>query len=158
MTLENILAVAAIALTVLGVVWEASRRFSSQEERLNGLKDDVDRLNGQINIINKFILRMAMAEAVEKGGGKVNSPFTISRDANEWFKPIAKELRRLRKSLTNVWGREPSDAEMFYAIEKRYGKWLLDNICIPHGYDSGGCIAMAIAVSKEEPANMLVSV
>lgn len=71
--------------------------------------------------------------------------YQLSVDARQWFNHMADELQLFYR--TSGHGMTPRD--LFVEIERRFGDRLFTDVCVPHGYHAGGCIALAVEVAKE---------
>lgn len=118
----------------------------------------------QVNTMWNFQIRRSVSEAVDKGILTVNSPIKIrdlhgkqttmeiSDEAKAWMAELSKELRKFYNRL----GRNLNDSQLLLEIERRYGKEILDKVCIPHGLFEGACLLIAAAVAKEGAAGISV--
>jgi hypothetical protein len=54
-----------------------------------------------------------------------------------------------------VTGRDLSDADLLFAIEDHFGEWLIPNVCVPFGYDSGACCVAAAHICGRDVDAMM---
>ena len=75
----------------------------------------------------------------------MNSPLVITDEAKSWLADLAQELKSFWRRL----GRTLSDVQLMEEIEKRWGKEIVEKICIPHGLFQGVCLLIAMQVAKD---------
>lgn len=122
-------------------------RIGQMVERLNKLENtavDVAKIQVKVDTVWDFQMRRAFAEAVNKGYGEMRSPLKIDSIYVDAMKSIVPDLHKWYSSIQV----KPTDKEIALEIEKRWGKLLVENFCIPHGYEYGGCLAIALSVAK----------
>lgn len=105
----------------------------------------VSALEVKVTTMWEFLMRRALSEGLEKGILTVNSPVKISDEAKKWMGDMAVELQQFYRKL----GRNLSDLELAYEIERRFGDEILKKVCIPNGLYSGACLLIAMEVAKE---------
>jgi hypothetical protein len=103
------------------------------------------RIEDRVQIMWDFLFRRAIAEAVDKGIARMNSPVTVNDVAKSWMKDFKTDLQALYRSL----GPAISDADLALEIERKFGERIVREVCIPQGLHSGECLVVAIAVAKE---------
>lgn len=110
---------------------------------LNGTRSA--KIEVKVDTMWDFLMRRALSEGLEKGVLKVNSPVVISDEAKKWMAGMAIELQQFYRKL----GRNLTDRELAYEIERRFGDEILKKVCIPNGLYSGACLLIAMEVAKE---------
>lgn len=114
-------------------------------EKISQFEARIVAVEDKIMTLWDFQLRRARVEALQAGIGKMNSPFQINDEAKAWIGEMANELRAFYRRL----GRLMTEAELVAEIEKRWGKELVEKVCIPHGLYQGACLLIAMEVAKE---------
>lgn len=129
MSWESIGVISGIVLAVLGVAYHLTTKMAQMELKLN--------------IIWDFLMEKAMASMIVNGLGTINSPLVISEEAVSWFTPLKSELQTIYQKNKNM-----TDHELAFEIQRKLGKRINAEICIPHGIYSGECVLIAVAVAK----------
>ena len=127
-----------IILIILMALISATIAYILDKNKFNSLENKLD-------TIWDYLIKRAETEFIIKGLGTINSPYLITAEVRSWYEPISKEL----KTFYIRTGVNLTSQELFVMIHKEFGDWIKDNICIPHGLESGSCILAAIAVAKE---------
>ncbi len=96
-----------------------------------------------------FLMRRALAAAVQEGWGTINSPFKPTEQARKLFAKLAPELRDYYAK----FGRRLTDNQIMFEIEKRWGDKIVKDICIPNNMNKGECLIIALFEAKQ-PATM----
>lgn len=134
MTLEQVGILIAI-VTGLGSLFTAVY--------LAGVK--IAKLELKVDTIWDFLMRRAMADAVNRGHADMNSPVVVREESKQLLAHLAGELKK--------WYRESwhklDDSALLLEIEKRYGENIVNTVCIPHQLSQGVCLLIAAAVAKE---------
>lgn len=91
------------------------------------IAERLNRLEERIEAVWNHILRSAATEAVSSGVASFNSPVTFSAEAKALLDPIADELRQF---FTETGANLP-DSELMAEIERRWGVFILKNVCVP---------------------------
>lgn len=131
--------------------WAAPRIDKLFDRLLQGLTkvDEFDerllQVEQRIELLWEFQLRRAKVEALRQEIGTVNSPLKISEEAKSWMKELAHELRAFYRKL----GRTLSETQLAEEIERRFGKEIVEKVCLPHGLFQGACLLIAMEVAKE---------
>lgn len=107
-------------------------------------EDKIRELEERIDLLWEFQLRRAKVEAKEKGVGEINSPIKISEEAKLWMKELTNELKAFYRKL----GRTLSETQLAEEIEKRFGKEIVEKVCLPHGLFQGACLLIAMEVAR----------
>lgn len=131
--------------------WMASRIDTLVARAFQKL-DDVDvfadrllQLETRIETLWDFQLRRAAVEAVQRGVATVNSPLKFSAEAKSWLGDMADELR----SYYRQFGAGLSRTRLAEEIERRWGRRIVDEVCVPHGLLQGACLLLAMEVASE---------
>lgn len=139
MTLEQ----AGILVSILGTAAGWMTLMLSSRERFAKLEVKVDTLWG-------FHMRTGANEVITRGIGTMNSPVVIGDEAKAWLRELKFELQKFYRGL----GRHNlTDSELCLEIERRFGKQLMEKVCIPHQLQQGACLLIALAVARETPSN-----
>lgn len=160
----HVLAGLAGAFSVMGLVWAAVKAGAGIRRGVATAIKNYKDLSDKIDTLWGFHMSRGHAEAVYKGtayeedrvGGRLpplderrlvlthdlRRRFDAKRDGKELT--VAQELREAyrTKHMTRV------QLEMW--VSREFKDWLVDTVCIPLGIFEAGCIAMAMAVAKEE--------
>lgn len=108
-------------------------------------KAKFESIESKLTTIWDYLIKRAETEFIVKGLGTINSPYLITDEVRSWYAPISKDLKNFYIKI----GVNLTAQELFVMIHKEFGEWIKNNICIPHGLESGSCILAAIAVAKE---------
>lgn len=93
-------------------------------------------------------LRRGEAELVRKGWGKRSSPITVLPHAASLFpRQLALDLQEAYRA--QGWAKL-SRGGLALAIEGAFGERILDEVCIPEGFESLGCLLVAAAIAAGE--------
>src|SRR5713101_7508947 len=103
----------------------------------------------EITQVWDFLIRRARAEMVYKGFGKITSPIQITAKAIEAVMPILSEMLPFYAALVKDKPKI-SEREMFVAFEEKFGDYIVEKVCIPHGLNAGACLLAIISVCKLE--------
>ena len=131
--------------------WAAPRidalvmRTFSAVDRLEKFEDRINSIEQRIETLWDFQLRRASVEALSSGIAVRNSPIKVTPEAKEWMQSLAAELRAFYRKM----GRTLSTSQLAEEIERRFGKEIVDKVCIPHGLFQGACLLIAMEVAKE---------
>lgn len=129
--ISNILII--VLSTVITIIWKINKK----QFQVLTIKQE---------IIWDYILSRATLEFLHKDMGTINSPTVVTSEVKKMFAPITDDLK---KHYINV-GVDLTDNELFQMIFKEYGKWIFDNVCIPHKLENGACIIAAMSIAKGE--------
>lgn len=149
MDLFSLLSAATSFIVSLISIGTVVFKVGQMAERLNKLENtsiDVAKIQVKVDTVWDFLVRRAFAEAVNKGIGEMRSPMVVKQEPKEGLKEIAGEL----KSWYNSMKVKPSDSDLALEIERRWGKWIVENFCILHNYTQGECLAVAMSLAKGE--------
>lgn len=73
----------------------------------------------------------------------MNSPIALAPHAAELLEPIAARLQsRYREAWSNL-----SDSELMMQIEKEFGGWIYQYVCLVEGFGNGEGIVIAAVVA-----------
>jgi len=140
---SNILSIILGALSLIGIIWLAAVKVTRIENNLEHLKEDLEGLEDKFDVIWTFLLRRGISEAIHGGNATMNSPVTLTPKAKEIINGLKPELQQLAKQHAG-W----TDAELALEIEKRWGDFILKQICIPQGLHAGACLIMALEAAR----------
>ncbi len=130
--------------------WAGPRMDLLLSRMFRGL-DDIEKFSerlaqaeDRISLLWEFQLRRAKVEVLTQGIAVRNSPIKIKPGIEEWLGDLAVELKNFYRKL----GREMTETQLAEEIERRYGKELVEKLCIPHGLFQGACLIIAMDVAK----------
>ena len=91
----------------------------------------------------EFLTRRAYAEFINKGLGAMSSPIEITPKGLIMIMPFIEKFLPFWSSLL---AKNPSitDGELFLEIERQFGDFLVEQICIPHQLSAGACVIAVI--------------
>ena len=98
-----------------------------------------------------FQMRRAMSEVVEKGIGTINSPLIFSKEARGALEPIKAALIDFYDNKVTE-DEKLNDSLFLLAVERVFGKELLELVCVPCRLTHGACLLLAMAVAKQSDA------
>ncbi len=126
-----------IIIIIFTIIWIILWFFDQKHFKLIEYKQD---------IIWDYIISRAQLEFLNKEMGTINSPIEVNNDIKNMYAPIAKDLKDHYKKV----GVRLTDRELFEIIFKKYGEWIVKNVCLPYKLQNGACIIAAIAIAKED--------
>lgn len=153
MSVQDWCAVIGTVLAVLAVLHVASRRWGKVEDDIIHLqkrlddhpdcREDIAALRSRIDILVDMHVHRSMIAAVQKGVATMNSPIALAPHAAELLEPIAARLQsRYREAWSNL-----SDSELMMQIEKEFGGWIYQYVCLVEGFGNGEGIVIAAVVA-----------
>lgn len=110
---------------------------------------DVRHVHNDYKFVWAGIVDRGYVEAVKQGallGGCQN--WIVSQTANETYREIANELRHIYAYQKIDLKREPTDAEIAWAIEQRFQQWMITHACPRLGVNQHGCLAIASVIAR----------
>lgn len=128
----------ASLIAVLGSLISIYGTFITNAKNLGKMELKVDTLWD-------FQMRRAATEAVRKGIATVNSPVIVTEEAKRWMAPLVEPIRAFYRKL----GRNMTDRELYFEIERRFGEQIYQEVCIPHGLDQGACLLIALQAARD---------
>lgn len=138
-----VVALSALVPVVIRLWQKVSRVVRMSEEMYES-----HLLRGKIEVLQKGLgeefFDTSPSESPE--GEATFMPLAIRKKAHALYSPIAPQLRGIRER-----NPEATEGEIGRFIERRFGKWLARNICVPLGVWQYACIAMAISVADGIP-------
>ena len=96
-------------------------------------------------MINRGFLGARRAGFLVEDAGKLR----VVEKVRVLFSEKRAELKQARLFLISFLGREPFDIELAFEIEKRHQGWLIANICPAIGRENYECVALAVAIARE---------
>lgn len=114
---------------------------------LNGSRSA--KIEVKVDTMWEFLMRRALSEGLEKGVVSMNSPVVVNEEAKKWMAGMAIELQKFYRKL----GRNLTDHELAFEIERHFGDQILKEVCIPNGLSGGACLLIALEVAKEISKN-----
>lgn len=139
------------AWCLVGVArWAAPRIDKAVERIFRGLdkvetfESRVSKAEGRIDVLWDMTMRHATVEALERG--LIDQHGSVRAAPKKWVDPIAAELQ----SYYRAHGTGLTDSQLSEEVEKRWGEWLLQTVCVPHRMTKSAALLLAIAVAKEE--------
>lgn len=138
----------ALALGIAFLFW-------AQRKTISDLQADNKHLREKIDTVWDFQMRRAQAEVVMDQRNSVEAS-TEECQVSQMPAPvlsalgnIAGDLRTYYRSMVEgAKGRRVSDNDAMLGIEKRFGGWLVQNLCVPHNQTHGECLIYALTVAK----------
>jgi hypothetical protein len=156
---EIIVASCAVITLVLALAGWGLAQFATINQRLASGEAAFAALKVRCETIWMFQLRRGGYEAEEHEIAERNSPLRVLPEAMARLDPIKNELISLWKGA----GFPPNgyqddhekamhiEADATILIEQKYGRQLLDLICVPCHVSHGACLLAALAVAKQDP-------
>lgn len=122
------IALALVSYIIAGIVWGSA-------------------ITVKVDTLWAFLLQRGKVEAIEKGYGKLNSPFTINPDIKDWLLGLAITKEIAQYCYNNSFKTEYDKA---YAIERKFGERLVSEICVPKNVNKGACLVMILEALRKE--------
>ena len=132
MSFEILITLAGVICTIVGCAFYLGQRIA--------------KLDLKISIIWQFFVRRSVTEAVTKGAATLNSPLLLTPESRRWFDGLASDLHAIHAKL----GPKATDQQLYMEIEMKLGDRIMHEICLQHGLNAGGCMALAAAVAREK--------
>lgn len=130
--LGTIISLITGVFSVIGVIWAFVGKLA--------------RLDLQVQTMWAFQLRRGFGEALDKGLMARNSPITITAEAKALFEPMREDLQKYYHDFCI----KMSMGELALALERQFGRRMVNEICIPAKLTESACLLIAIAVAKKE--------
>ena len=156
MTGEVWVALVALAFSLAGTIAWAGMRWGALDKEIEYIKEslgaghdckeDIAELRSRIDTITGIFVHRSLVAAVQAGVAHMNSPVSITPSAREYVKPIEAALQ---KRYEEAWN-SMTDAELMMAVEKEFGGWIYQHVCIPMRFQSGEGIVIAAVVAGRE--------
>lgn len=146
MSLEQFGIVVGILTGLAGLVCGAFGVMHSKKTDTAQFAERLAKLELKVDTVWDFLVRRAFGEAVQKGVGTMNSPFTLTAEALEWLADLKEDLQELYQGLPKPL----SDSDLMLEIEKRYGADIVTKICVPYELSQGTCLLIAAAVARDK--------
>ncbi len=119
----------ASGLAVLGVLWLAAVKIT--------------RLEVKVDTMWAIAMKRALAEGIEAGLIKMNSPVRLEAHSQELFAHLADELEEFGKKNSKL-----TESNLMLEIEREFGQRLLREVCLPNKLPFGVCLLIATAIAK----------
>lgn len=129
---SSLITMAPGMLSLVGLVYVLGVKFTRLEVKVDTMWD--------------FQMRRAMSEGLREGVLKHNSPIAPTPEALAWLDSLKHELQSFYAKL----GKRLSDRDLAIEIERRFGRKILEEVCIPHGLFQGVCLILAKEVAKQK--------
>lgn len=126
-----ILSVLVFIITLGGLLWLLEHRIRLLDSRVSALWS--------------YAMDRALTEALSKGLAVRNSPLKVTDEVRGWYVSMLTDL----KSFYLKSGRHMTEQQLFIEISIRFGRRILNEICIPHGLVAGSCIVLAMELARE---------
>lgn len=137
-TLEQVLMLIATLLVVFANSGIVTRKITR-------VVATVQQLCKELHAVWQFLHDRGNAALIN--GGRVekrDGQFFIPEEILNRFAPITDSLRALAAEPVNLMDSD----HLAMRIGRKYGRWLVKNICIPFRYDKGECLAIAVSVAR----------
>lgn len=99
-------------------------------------------------------LRSAVTRAVVDGVATVNSPLTITLEAQGWCDSLKDELQAWYATIP----KPIMDRDLIFQIGKVFGHRITNEVCIHRNISDGVCLMIAASVAKNDPVISLPEV
>lgn len=136
--------IASILISVASTIYLSAVKFTRVETNLDNLKDQVKELKSDTDGIWECLLRRGAAEAVLGGAAAMNSPIVFNDSSKELFSDLKPDLIKLAQSNPTA-----SDGNLALLIEKKWGDYIMRNICIPNHITQTACLLLAVSVARD---------
>jgi hypothetical protein len=129
--------------SIMSIAYLAGVKITRVETQVEGLKDDTRELSASLKNISEFLFRRGTAEAVINGKATINSPIKISDEAEMIFQDLKPDLKKMGQANPGM-----TDVELAFLIERKWGDFIMKNICIPHKMTQGACLVFAVELAR----------
>lgn len=113
--------------------------------KLTGVEKDVEHIKDELRDLKDFLFRRGAVEAILTGRAEMNSPVKVSKNMKDLFWELKPDLKKMAQSNPKL-----SDSDLAWKIEKKWGDYIMKNICIPHRISNGECLLIAVAAARDE--------
>lgn len=110
-----------------------------------GLAYQLGRYTERVNTMWQSFLTRSVAEGVKHGMLEVRSPVRLVNESGRILESMAEELRALHQANPRL-----PEPDLTLLIQRKFGRRLLEDVCLPNGIPYGVCLIMATAVAKGE--------
>jgi hypothetical protein len=128
--------------TIIGWVFKANNDIHKE---IDDIKVNMAGNALKIDTCWQFVLDNAKLATVKKGLGTMNTPLRINENAIAVFER-AGWIRKLKEFAKEV--KTEGDTELGIEIARRFRDDMIKDICIPFGFESGECVAIAVEIVK----------
>ena len=129
--LSTYIALVLSIVTIIGFVWGFGYKFGRIELQVHELWD--------------FLMRRAKGEALSKGWGSTGSQFHINPTG---YAKIEAFLDKFLPAFASMTKRKLSDQQMYRELERDFGDFIVEQICVPNGMSSGACLILIVEACR----------
>lgn len=146
-------AVSALLATMTAVygtiIAQLRRQNERQQKELDELRALASKTKEKTDVAWEFQMRRATVEALKKEEPMMSPTELVEASmvpatVRLAFKPIVPQLRAFYEGLNTL-----DDGEIALQIEKRFGDWIVRNVCVPLFQTNGECLIFAVRLAQE---------
>ena len=149
----------AVGLLLAGAAYWIFR-LGHQVGRLRGQVETEKDLNDKdrtlLNTIALFHQRKGFVAAVNRGMVDNSGPtYQLTEEWRERLEPLKKVLQHwyLKEGF-----RQDDEGKLFWAIERKFGEKILQEVCLPHNLQNAECLVAAVLLCRESMMIRSVSI
>jgi hypothetical protein len=149
-SIGNVLTIAAMLGGGLAAFFDLKGRSRTNillieqlRQRLDNCK--LEQIQERVDTMWAFQLRRGLREVAQKGLGKINSPITLTREAESLMQPLVPELKQFYKI---IHGEELGLVDLAIKLEQQFGHRLSEEVCTKASISDAACLVLAIAMLR----------
>lgn len=132
LSIQDIVSLATAIASFIGTLYIAGIKLAKIEVK-------VDTMWG-------FLMHRAEVSLINGGYGERKSPLTVYPEAKKLLEPLLPDLIKIYEDAKK---KRLNDKAVAMEIEKKLGREIVDQVCIPYQMNLGECLIIALACAKE---------